>query len=176
MPRRLSVADNGIGMSEQDLTDALGTIASSGTRAFLDRMAASKGTANDESESAEKAADLIGQFGIGFYSAFMVADEVEVDTRRAGADFAYRWTSDGKGSYAIAPLGARRRAGARHARDAAPQRGVAGPISRPYTLERIVREHSGAIAVPINLLETAGDEPKSLSARARRSGPSRRAR
>ena len=160
--KTLSVSDNGIGMSEQDLTGALGTIASSGTRAFLDRMAASKGTVKDESESAEKAADLIGQFGIGFYSAFMVADHVEVDTRRAGADFAYRWTSDGKGAYAIAPLPL----------DNAPVRGTRVVLHlndqsqeylESYNLERIVREHSGAIAVPINLIETAGEEPKSLS-------------
>ena len=160
--KTLSVADNGIGMSEQDLTDALGTIASSGTRAFLDKMAASKGVAKDESESTEKAADLIGQFGIGFYSAFMVADRVEVDTRRAGGDFAYRWTSDGKGAYDIAPL----------ALDVAPVRGTkvilhlndeSQDYLEAYTLERIVREHSGAIAVPINLIEAAGDEPKSLS-------------
>ena len=164
--KTLSVSDNGIGMSEQDLTGALGTIASSGTRAFLDKIAASKGTAQDktkdEGETSEKASDLIGQFGIGFYSAFMVADEVEVDTRRAGGDFAYRWTSDGKGSYAIAPLGL----------DAAPVRGTRVTLHlndesqsylEPYTLERIVREHSGAIAVPINMLESAADEPKSLS-------------
>ncbi len=164
--KTLSIADNGIGMSEQDLRDALGTIASSGTRAFLDRLAAAKGPAadgaKDEGEQAEKAADLIGQFGIGFYSAFMVADEVEVDTRRAGADFAYRWTSDGKGSYAIAPLPL----------DVAPVRGTRVTLHlnadsqeylEAYTLERIVREHSGAIAVPINLIEKAGDDPKTLS-------------
>ena len=90
------VADNGIGMSEEELTGALGTIASSGTRAFLDRLASTN--------ASEATGDLIGQFGIGFYSAFMVADHVEVDTRRAGSDHALRWTSDGKGSYAIAPL------------------------------------------------------------------------
>lgn len=160
--KTLSVADNGIGMSQEDLTGALGTIASSGTRAFLDRMAASRGTVKDESESAEKAADLIGQFGIGFYSAFMVADHVEVDTRRAGGDFAWRWTSDGKGAYAIAPL----------ALDIAPVRGTRVTLHlnaesqeylETYNVERIVREHSGAIAVPINLIEKAGDEPKSLS-------------
>jgi molecular chaperone HtpG len=163
--KTLSVSDNGIGMSEQDLREALGTIASSGTRAFLDRMAAAKGPAKEGAEGepqAEKAADLIGQFGIGFYSAFMVADEVEVDTRRAGADFAYRWTSDGKGSYAIAPL----------ALDVAPVRGTRVTLHlnaesqeylETYTLERIVREHSGAIAVPIFLLEKPGEEPKKLS-------------
>ena len=158
--KTLSVADNGIGMSEHDLVNALGTIASSGTRAFLDRIAA-KGTPQ-EGEGTPAASDLIGQFGIGFYSAFMVADHVVVDTRRAGADFAHRWTSDGKGAYAIAPL----------ALDAAPVRGTKVTLHlnsesqdylEPYKLERIVREHSGAIAVPINLLEKPGDEPRSLS-------------
>ena len=157
----LSVADNGIGMSEQDLTSALGTIASSGTKAFLDKIAATKGTDKDSSEG-NAAGDLIGQFGIGFYSAFMVADKVEVDTRRAGADFAYRWTSDGKGSYAIAPLDL----------DLAPVRGTKVSLHlnaesqdylEAYKVERIVRDHSGAIAVPIDLVEKAGDEPKSLS-------------
>ena len=162
--RTLSVADNGIGMSEQDLVGALGTIASSGTRAFLDRIASTKGTQKEdaEGETSPTASDLIGQFGIGFYSAFMVADHVEVDTRRAGSDFAYRWTSDGKGSYAIAPL----------ALDAAPVRGTKVTLHlnsesqdylEGYKLERIVREHSGAIAVPIDLIEKAGDEPRKLS-------------
>ena len=159
--KTLSVSDNGIGMSEQDLTAALGTIASSGTRAFLDRIAATKGTAKEDGESGA-AGDLIGQFGIGFYSAFMVADHVEVDTRRAGADIAHRWTSDGKGSYAIAPLDL----------DRAPVRGTRVVLhlnaeSQDYLeahkVERIVREHSGAIAVPIDLVEKAGDEPRSLS-------------
>ncbi len=159
--KTLSIADNGIGMSEQDLVNALGTIASSGTRAFLDRIAATKGTPQ-EGETTPAASDLIGQFGIGFYSAFMVADHVVVDTRRAGADFAYRWTSDGKGSYAIAPLGL----------DAAPVRGTKVTLHlngesqdylEAYKLERIVREHSGAVAVPIALLENAADEPRSLS-------------
>jgi molecular chaperone HtpG len=157
----LSVADNGIGMSEQDLTDALGTIASSGTRAFLDKLAASQPAGTEGDKPANS--DLIGQFGIGFYSAFMVADHVEVDTRRAGADFAYRWTSDGKGAYAIAPLDL----------DLAPVRGTKVTLHinaasheylDPHAIERIVREHSGAIAVPIDIVDKPGDEPRSLSA------------
>ncbi len=155
--KTLSVVDNGIGMSEGDLVGALGTIASSGTRAFLDRMMAST-----EAEKPQASNDLIGQFGIGFYSAFMVADHVEVDTRRAGAGTAHRWTSDGKGAYAIAPLDL----------DAAPVRGTRVVLHlnaesqsylEAYSVERIVREHSGAIAVPISLLEKPGDEPRSLS-------------
>ena len=155
--KMLSISDNGVGMSEDDLNGALGTIASSGTRAFLDRL-----TSTSDAEKPQTSNDLIGQFGIGFYSAFMVANQVEVDTRRAGADFAYRWTSDGKGAYAIAPLDL----------DVAPVRGTRVTLHlnaesqdylEPYTIERIVREHSGAIAVPINILEKPGDEPRSLS-------------
>ena len=155
--KTLSISDNGVGMSEDDLNGALGTIASSGTRAFLDRL-----SATGDAEKSQTSNDLIGQFGIGFYSAFMVADHVEVDTRRAGADFAYRWTSDGKGAYAIAPLDL----------DVAPVRGTRVVLHlnaesqsylEPYTIERIVREHSGAIAVPINLIEKPSDEPRSLS-------------
>ena len=155
--KTLSVSDNGIGMSEADLVSALGTIASSGTRAFLDRM---MGTG--EAEKPQVSNDLIGQFGIGFYSAFMVADHVVVDTRRAGAETAHRWTSDGKGSYAISALDL----------DAAPVRGTRVVLHfnaesesylEPHTVERIVREHSGAVAVPIDILETPGDEPRSIS-------------
>ncbi len=155
--KTLSVSDNGVGMSEEELIGALGSIASSGTRAFLDKL-----SAKNEAEKPATGQDLIGQFGIGFYSAFMVADHVEVDTRRAGADFAHRWTSDGKGAYSIAPLDL----------DQAPVRGTRVVLhlnaeSQDYLeawkIEGIVREHSGAIAVPIDLLEKAGDEPRKLS-------------
>ena len=154
--KTLSVSDNGIGMSEADLNGALGTIASSGTKAFLDKLAKTDGA-----DKPQTSTDLIGQFGIGFYSAFMVADQVEVDTRRAGADFAYRWTSDGKGAYQIAPLDL----------DGAPVRGTRVTLHlngdsqdylEAYKVERIVREHSGAITVPINMIEKPGDDPKSL--------------
>src|ERR687897_2111032 len=91
--RRLTVEDNGIGMSRDEMIEALGTIARSGTKAFLDRLAAPQG----------EGAQLIGQFGVGFYSAFMVADRVEVISRRAGHDEAAIWSSDGKGSYTISP-------------------------------------------------------------------------
>ncbi len=89
----LRIADNGIGMDHDELTRNLGTIASSGTRRFLEEAAEQK----DGSEQP----DLIGQFGVGFYSAFMVADEVVVETRRAGSDEGWRWRSTGDGSYEI---------------------------------------------------------------------------
>ena len=81
------VEDNGIGMSAADMGETLGTIARSGTRAFMDKLTADK---NGEGQQ------LIGQFGVGFYSAFMVAGSVDVVSRRAGTDEAARWSSDGR--------------------------------------------------------------------------------
>ncbi len=155
--KSLTFIDNGIGMSREDLVEALGTIARSGTRAFLDKLAA-----DGPEKAAAEASSLIGQFGIGFYSSFMVADEVTVDTRRAGAEEAWRWTSDGKGSYTIALL----------ALEAAPTRGTrvtlklnaeSGDYVESFKIERIVREHSGAVAVPIEIIEKPGAEPKRLT-------------
>ena len=89
----LSVADNGIGMSRDELVDNIGTIAKSGTAEFLQQMT------GDEQQDAR----LIGQFGVGFYSAFIVSDKVEVATRRAGleASDGVRWESDGQGEFSI---------------------------------------------------------------------------
>jgi molecular chaperone HtpG len=87
----LTVSDNGIGMNEADLVESLGTIARSGTRAFLEKLSA----------DAKKDSNLIGQFGVGFYSAFMVADKIEVISRRAGEEGAWRWTSEGKENFDI---------------------------------------------------------------------------
>jgi molecular chaperone HtpG len=87
----LTISDTGIGMNEEDLVANLGTIASSGTRRFLERMTG----------DARKDASLIGQFGVGFYSAFMVSSQVEVVTKKACEDKAWRWVSDGKGEYVV---------------------------------------------------------------------------
>ncbi|MDR1058366.1 MAG: molecular chaperone HtpG [Treponema sp.] len=87
----LTVSDNGMGMNEADLVESLGTIARSGTRAFLEKLSA----------DAKKDSNLIGQFGVGFYSAFMVADKIEVISRRAGEEGAWRWISEGKESFDI---------------------------------------------------------------------------
>jgi len=84
--KTLTVSDNGIGMNEADLVDSLGTIARSGTRIFLEKLA----------EDAKKDSNLIGQFGVGFYSAFMAAEKIEVISRKAGEDAAWKWISDGK--------------------------------------------------------------------------------
>ncbi|HEY4847226.1 MAG TPA: molecular chaperone HtpG [Methylocella sp.] len=146
----LAIGDNGIGMSRRDLTDHLGTIARSGTRAFLDRF----GNGDEEAggSDAREKLDLIGQFGIGFYSAFMVADRVDVFTRRAGQVEAYHWSSDGKGAFSIQPL----------AQGEAPVQGTRVVLHlneesknylEPGRIERLVREHSSALAVPIELVE-----------------------
>lgn len=97
--KTLSIADNGIGMNHQDLLDTLGTIARSGTSSFLESLK------NAEDSDGKADIGLIGQFGVGFYSAFMVADKVEVVTRKAGdgATEAWLWSSDGKGEFSIEP-------------------------------------------------------------------------
>lgn len=90
-PYVLTISDNGIGMTESELEENLGTIAHSGTKAFLSGL-----TAEQKQDS-----NLIGQFGVGFYSVFMVSDKVEVVSRAFGSDKAYKWTSEGKDSYSI---------------------------------------------------------------------------
>lgn len=144
----LTVTDNGIGMSAIDMAETLGTIARSGTKAFMDRLAADK---NGEGQQ------LIGQFGVGFYSAFMVAGKVEVVSRRAGEDEAASWASDGSGTYTIAPVDPA----------AAPLRGTrvtltlldeAKSYAELYTVERIVKAQSGHVPVPIFVEETGSEE------------------
>jgi molecular chaperone HtpG len=146
----LTVEDNGIGMDRQELIDNLGTIARSGTRAFLEGL--SEGRAG---------ASLIGQFGVGFYSAFMVAREVEVVSRRAGGADAWRWRSDGAGSYTIEPA----------EEHAAPARGTrvvlrlsddAKEYAEQATIERVVAEYSAHVPVPIVLKLGDGIAEKTL--------------
>ncbi len=95
-PRRLVVSDNGVGMSREEMISNLGTIAQSGTREFISKMNEQR-----EGESGEAVENLIGQFGVGFYSSFIVADKVEVVSRKAGSDEAWRWTSAGDGEFTI---------------------------------------------------------------------------
>ncbi len=93
--RTLTVRDNGIGMTRDEVVDLIGTIARSGTAELLAKLREAGDDARQE---------LIGQFGVGFYSAFMVADRVELVTRKAGAGEGVRWTSDGEGTYTIEPV------------------------------------------------------------------------
>ena len=90
----IKISDNGIGMDEEDLINSLGTIARSGTKAFLEQFNKSK---DDKKEDV----NLIGQFGVGFYASFMVADKVEVLSKKAGTDKSWKWISDGKSGYNI---------------------------------------------------------------------------
>ena len=135
--RTLTIADNGIGMNHDDLVENLGTIARSGTAAFMKNLTG----------DAKKDMALIGQFGVGFYSAFMVADHVEVTTRKAGEAEAWRWVSDGKGDYTITPATREGRGTTivLHLRE------DAGEFLEPGTLRGIVRQYSDHIALPIVL-------------------------
>ncbi|OHD65110.1 MAG: molecular chaperone HtpG [Spirochaetes bacterium RBG_13_51_14] len=91
----LTISDTGIGMNEKELEENLGTIARSGTRGFVEQLTG----------DAKKDSNLIGQFGVGFYSSFMVAEKVEVVSRKAGEEKAFKWTSDGKGEFEIGEAG-----------------------------------------------------------------------
>ena len=151
---RLTIADNGIGMDEADLVSALGTIARSGTKNFLEQL---------ESGTGEKSGlDLIGQFGIGFSSAFMVAENVVVETRKAGSAQAFRWTSDGKGTYEITPL-APEEAPAHGTRVILHLNADSHEFAQGYRLRSIITQHSNAISVPVDLIEEAGKEPERVS-------------
>ena len=151
----LTVADNGIGMSRDELAENLGTIARSGTQRFLDQLSGDSG----------KDVTLIGQFGVGFYSAFMVAERVEVISRRAGEEHAWRWTSDGRQGFAIEELGEPAPRGTSvilHLREEAKE------FLDEFRLRQIVRSYSDHIAVPILLRSEAkaGDkarEPEQLN-------------
>jgi len=99
--KTLTVTDNGIGMSRQELVDNLGTIAGSGTAKFAAKLAEAE---KDKAKKEKADVSLIGQFGVGFYAAFMVAESVSVTSRHAGSDEAWRWISDGHGSFEIEPV------------------------------------------------------------------------
>jgi molecular chaperone HtpG len=159
--RVLTVADNGIGMSHDELVESLGTIARSGTKAFMERIEAAQENAQDKAQGKESAT-LIGQFGVGFYSAFMVAEKVEVTSRRAGATQAWRWTSDGKGAFTVAAVEL----------DAAPARGTrvvlhlledAKSYTERFTLERLVKTQSGHVPVPIVIIDKPDAEPAEIA-------------
>jgi molecular chaperone HtpG len=151
--RQITVADNGVGMSRDELVSALGAIANSGTRAFLEKLG---------SDNEGKGSSLIGRFGVGFYSVFMVADLVEVATRRAGEDSAWLWSSQGNGTYSIAPL-ALEDAPASGARVTLHLNAESDEFLEPWRIENIVREHSGAVSTPIDLVEEPGKEPRRIA-------------
>jgi molecular chaperone HtpG len=151
----LTVSDTGIGMNQDDLVAHLGTIARSGTKNFLASL----------SGDAKRDSNLIGQFGVGFYSAFMVSDKVEVVSRKAGEDSAWKWTSDGKSGFEVEP-----------AERAAPGTTVTlffsaegKEYANSYKLREIVKKYSNHIAFPIFLTadksEWNEEEKKSIKKR-----------
>ncbi|MEQ8207004.1 MAG: ATP-binding protein, partial [Woeseia sp.] len=143
--RTLSIIDNGIGMSRDELIQNLGTIARSGTSEFLQQM----------SGDARKDAHLIGQFGVGFYSAFIVADKVTVESRRAGlpATDAVRWESDGNGEFTIEPIELESRGTqvTLHLKEEDKE------FAESLRIETLIRKYSDHIAFPV-LLSGADDE------------------
>ena len=137
--RTITIADNGIGMSRDEVIANIGTIARSGTREFLDRLTGDQ----------KKDANLIGQFGVGFYSSFIVADKVTLTTRRAGlpADAGIRWESDGGGEYSIEAV-TRAERGTEivlHLREGEDD------LLDPWRIKSIVRKYSDHISLPIHL-------------------------
>jgi molecular chaperone HtpG len=148
----LTVADTGIGMDRQELIDNLGTIARSGTKAFVSRLT-----------EAKDGAGLIGQFGVGFYSAFMVADRIVVTSRRAGSDQVWTWSSSGGSGFEIAPASeedAKRIArGTEIVLHLKPE---AKKYLETYEIERIVGAYSDNIQFPIELVPEEG-EPRQIN-------------
>lgn len=151
----LSISDTGIGMNDEDLVSHLGTIARSGTKNFLANL----------SGDAKRDSNLIGQFGVGFYSAFIVADKVEVVSRKTGEETAWRWTSDGKSGFELEPA----------------ERATSGTTvtlhfheegkeyANSYKLREIVKKYSNHIAFPIFLTadENEWDETEKKSIKKR---------
>ena len=142
--RTLTIADNGIGMNHDELIDNLGTIARSGTAAFMKELGG----------EAKPDMSLIGQFGVGFYSAFMVADKVEVLSRKAGDSEGWRWVSDGQGSFTIEPAANVPRG----ARITLHMREGDDDYLEPHRLRQIVKTYSDHIALPIVLAEGNKEE------------------
>jgi molecular chaperone HtpG len=140
--RTLTIRDNGIGMSREELMHNLGTVAHSGTKRFLDSLAAGQ----------KVDAQLIGQFGVGFYSAFIVADRIDVTSRRAGRDDAWVWRSSGDGQFSVeaAPADTPRGTALRlHLRE------DAGDYLQDWKLRSLVRTYSDHVAFPIRMAAPA---------------------
>jgi molecular chaperone HtpG len=145
--RTLTISDSGIGMTRDELVSLIGTIAKSGTRELVQQL--KEGSATGQPE-----ASLIGQFGVGFYSAFMVADRVEVVTRKAGSETATRWESTGDGTYTISEASRFRRGTdiVLHLKPVDPENGLADYASA-QVLKTLVKKHSDFVAHPIKLKE-----------------------
>ncbi len=150
--RTLTIVDNGIGMNHDELIENLGTIARSGTQEFASRLTG----------DVSKDVNLIGQFGVGFYSAFMVADRVEVKTRRAGEEQGWVWLSDGMGEFEIEPS---RKPLPRGTRITLHLKKEDSVYLDSFRLEHIIKTYSDHIPFPIYVEETGDEEatPRQLN-------------
>ncbi|OQY50425.1 MAG: molecular chaperone HtpG [Desulfobacteraceae bacterium 4572_89] len=139
--KTITISDNGIGMTFDEVNDNIGTIAQSGTAAFMEALEKSK---NETALSPE----LIGQFGVGFYSAFIVADKVCLDTRAAGEEKGVRWESDGKGSYTVQEIEKENRGTSIVLYLKDPEEGEQD-FTQDYTIQNIVKKHSDFVTYPV---------------------------
>ncbi|TCW25805.1 molecular chaperone HtpG [Dietzia cinnamea] len=160
--RTLTIRDNGIGMSRDEVVDLIGTLAKSGTGQMREALAAARAAQESGEVSEQATADLIGQFGIGFYSTFMVADTVTLITRKAGESVGTRWTSSGEDTYTIeeAPDAPQ---GTSVILQLKPAGGDAAlpDYTEEHTLRRVVRTYSDFIAWPIRMdVERPAPEPE----------------
>jgi molecular chaperone HtpG len=145
--KTLTIADNGIGMDRQELIDNLGTLARSGTKAFLKGM-----------KDAKEGLGLIGQFGVGFYSAFMVADRITVTSHRAGTAEAWAWTSTGGAGFEVAPASEEQaRRVPRGTEIVLHLKDDAAKYLQPFELERVIHTYSDHILFPIELVGDKGE-------------------
>ena len=144
--KTITISDNGIGMSRQEVIDNVGTIASSGTKKFLEAMS------GDQAKDAQ----MIGQFGVGFYSSFIVADKVTLETRRAGAsaDEAVRWESDGEGSFSLETI----EKDSRGTKVVLHLKEGEAEFASPYRLKTIIKQYSDHISIPVMMTEQELDD------------------
>ena len=152
--RTLTVSDNGIGMDEQELEKNLGTIAFSGSSKFSEQLEKDSKAAKNTTDDHTGEVDIIGQFGVGFYSAFMVADKVEVVSKKYGSDKAYKWVSEGAGGYSIEEA---ERDGhgtdvIMHIRQDGETEDEFSKYMREYPIYKLVKKYSDYIRFPIKML------------------------
>ncbi|MGB3751225.1 MAG: molecular chaperone HtpG, partial [Arcobacteraceae bacterium] len=158
----LTIVDNGLGMNEEDLIASIGTIAKSGTKSFMENLTG----------DAKKDSNLIGQFGVGFYSVFMVADRVDVISKKAGEEQGYKWSSDGSGSFDLAPCVKDEHGTVIYIK--LKEEEISEFVSKPR-IETIVKKYSNHIAYPIFLIydeevtEELSDEDKKAGKEAAKS-------
>ena len=139
--RIFAIKDNGIGMTKEDVIQNIGSIARSGTKAFLEKI-------KQENANKESGIDLIGQFGVGFYSAFMVADNIIIETKNVESDNGVRWESSGDGSYSIEDIEKNDR-GTNIILKLKPKDENEDDYSNRYTLERLIQKYSNYVHYPI---------------------------